>query len=691
MGAGGELEFGLLGPLQVRCGGLALPVPPGMQRSLLAALLLSANRIVPVGELAEVLWGPDLPRSALASLRNVVLRLRRSLGDAGHARIVAEPGGYRIRVEPGELDVEQFDRLLAAGRDAVRAGSHAAAAGMLRAALSCWRGPALAGVPSDLLSALHLPRLEEMRLQALEARIDADLRLARHAEVIVELRQLAAAYPLRERLHVMLMLALFRDGQRAGALAAYQAARRVLREELGAEPGPELARLQQQILTGQPAASASGELAADWVEPGGLEPQPDAARSQAAPGVAASFPASGGESGQPDFVVPRQLPAAVPYFTGRAAELAQLTRLLGSPEAGRTVVISAIAGTAGIGKTAFALYWAHQVADQFPDGQLYVNLQGFGPAEAQLSPTAAVRLFLDGLGVSNERMPADPAAQAALYRSLLAGRRLLIVLDNAREPAQVRPLLPGAPGCLVLVTSRDQLTGLAAADGARLISLDVLAEPEARAVLALRIGDARAAAEPAAVAELTGLCARLPLALSIVAARAAAQPSLPLAALAAEIRTTMARLDALGTGDPATDLRTVLSWSVRQLSEPSARMFRLLSAHPGPDITVPAAASLAAVPQSAAEQALRDLGRAHLIGEPSPGRFAFHDLLRAYAGEQAAELETEVGRRAALHRVLDHYLYSASNASQLLTVRRLIRLSPMQPGVAPEQPGDQDQ
>jgi DNA-binding SARP family transcriptional activator len=661
---GGELEFGLLGPLLVRQGGVAVPVPPGMQRSLLAALLLSANKVVPVAELAEVLWGADPPPSALPSLRNVVLRLRRSLGDAGHARIIAEPSGYWIRVEPGELDLDRFDALLSAARQASRAGSAADAAGLLRDALALWRGQPLAGIPSELLAGREVPRLEEMRLQALEARIDVDVRVGRHAEVIVELRQLAAAWPLRERLHAMLMLALYRDGQQAAALAAYQSARRVLLDELGAEPGPELSGLQQQILAGDPALSGGPE--------DGERGRADAAQRRAV-------------------MVPQQLPAAVPFFTGRAVELGELTGMLRRPVAGGTVVISAIAGTAGIGKTALALHWAHQVAGEFADGQLYVNLQGFGPAEAQLSPSAAVRQFLDGLGVSKERMPADLDAQAGLYRSLVAGRRVLIVLDNARDAAQVRPLLPGAAGCMVLVTSRDQLTGLAAADGARLLTLDVLSESEAREMLTLRIGQARAAAEPQAVTDLARLCARLPLALSIAAARAHARPGLTLAALAAEVRETRARLHALGTGDAATDLRTVLSWSVRQLSEPSARMFRVLSIQPGPDITVQAAASLAAVARQDAEHALRDLARASLIREYQPGRFAFHDLLRAYSAEQAAELETDAGRRAALHRILDYYLHSAVNAALLLSARDEIELSPPQPGVVPEELADHDQ
>jgi tetratricopeptide (TPR) repeat protein/transcriptional regulator with XRE-family HTH domain len=395
-------------------------------------------------------------------------------------------------------------------------------------------------------------------------------------------------------------------------------------------------------------------------------------------------------------VVPRQLPGLVRHFVGRDSELAALTGLLdqvgtsdGSPSA---VVISAIGGMAGVGKTALAVCWAHQVADRFPDGQLYVNLRGFGPTGAPVTPAEAVRLFLDGLGAAPERIPAGLDAQAALYRALLAGRRMLIVLDNARDPAQVRPLLPGAPRCLVLVTSRNQLTGLAAADGANLLTLDVLSDAEARELLERRLGPGRVTAEAAAVSELAGLCARLPLALSVVAARAAARPGLPLAALAAELRGARARLDGLGTGDAATDVRTVFSWSCQQLSGPTARMFRLLGVHPGPDITVPAAASLAGVPPSRARQALAELAGAHLITEHAPGRFSLHDLLRAYAAEQARGHDSDAGRRAAVYRVLDHYLHTAAGAARLLDPAiEPVVLAPPWPGTAAGQPADHRQ
>jgi tetratricopeptide (TPR) repeat protein len=415
-------------------------------------------------------------------------------------------------------------------------------------------------------------------------------------------------------------------------------------------------------------------------------PQPGAGTAAAMPAQRGGFAADG----RPMPVVPRQLPAPVGQFAGRAGELQSLDALLeGGDSASGTVVIS-IGGTAGVGKTALAVHWAHQVASRFADGQLYVNLRGFGPSSEPVAAADAIRDFLYALQPLAHQIPASAEAQAALYRSLLAGRRMLILLDNARDAAQVRPLLPASPGCLVLVTSRNQLTGLAAADSAQLVALDVLTEPEAREMLSLRLAPEAVDATPAAVTELTELCARLPLALSIAAARAAARPGLPLTGLIAELRDA-ALLDALGTGDAVTDVRTVLSWSCRQLSDPTARMFRLLGVHPGPDITVPAAASLAGVSRSQAQQLIADLTQAHLINEHRPGRFAFHDLLRAYAAEQARSHDSDADRRAAVHRVLDHYLHTACAASMLLAYRDPISLSPLQPGTGPEELTDRQQ
>jgi len=385
---------------------------------------------------------------------------------------------------------------------------------------------------------------------------------------------------------------------------------------------------------------------------------------------------------------PAQLPAAVAGFIGRAAVLAELEAAIGGGAV--PVVISAIGGMAGVGKTALAVHFAHKVAGRFPDGQLYVNLRGFDPAAPPLAPATAIRGFLEALNVPPVRIPPQLEAQAALYRSLLAGRRMLILADNARDPSQVRPLLPGVPGCTVLVTSRNHLTGLAATDGARLIGIDVLTEEEARDLLAARLGRDRAAAEAAAVGELIGLCGRLPLALAIVAALAAARPTSRLSVLAAELRSR--RLDALATGDdPVADVRAVFSWSYRALPPAAARLFRLLGLHPGPDFTAKAAASLAGVTVRSAHQSLEALAGMNLVTEEVAGRFVLHDLVHGYAAELARATDSEPQQQAATGRMLDHYLYTAHAAAFLLEPKRLpssVALPSCHTGVTPDQLAD---
>jgi tetratricopeptide (TPR) repeat protein/transcriptional regulator with XRE-family HTH domain len=368
---------------------------------------------------------------------------------------------------------------------------------------------------------------------------------------------------------------------------------------------------------------------------------------------------------------PAQLPPDVYGFVGRAAELELLSAITADAGAEPTaVVISALSGTAGTGKTALAVHWGHRVRADFPDGQLYVNLRGFDPGGAVLSPSDAVRGFLGALAVPPETIPGDLDGQVALYRSLLAGKRMVLVLDNARDSAQVRPLLPGANGCLVLATSRNELTGLVAGHGARPLNLGLLSAAESRELLARRLGESRLAAEPAAVDEIVVRCARLPLALTIVAARAAMRPELPLVALAAELRDSRERLDALTTDDPANDVRAVFSWSHRALPAPAARLFRLLGLHPGPEVSVRAAAGLAGADVATTGQLLAELAGATLLVESAPGRFTFHDLLRAYAGEQARALEPAEQRQAALRRMVDHYLHTALAADRLLDPHR---------------------
>jgi DNA-binding SARP family transcriptional activator/tetratricopeptide (TPR) repeat protein len=655
------MEFGLLGPLVVRCGQAVLPIPRGNQRVLLAVLLLDANRVVAVDAVAEALWGAAAPPSAAMTIRNYVRRLRQALGEAGRERISFRQGGYVISAGEGELDVSRFAGLLASARAAARVGSWDQAAGLAGEALGLWRGEPLADIESDVLALRERPRLAELWLQATETRVEAELRLGRHAEVLAGLQRLAADHPLREHLHALLMLALYRGGRQAEALTAYQQARAVLVGELGIEPGGELQALQQQILTADPA----------------LDPPPHADAGGAGAGAAGGLALE----------VPRQLPAAVAGFVGRAAELAALTQVLdqASGSAPGTVVISAIGGTAGVGKTALALRWAHRVAGRFADGQLYVNLRGFDPSGVPMPAAEAVRGFLDALGVPPDRIPALPEAQAGLYRSLLADRSLLVVLDNARDEQQVRPLLPASPASLVIVTSRNQLGGLAAADRARLFSLDVLSQAEAVRLLTARIGAGRAAAEPGAVGEIAVLCGRLPLALAVAAARAEARPGFPLAALAAELRDRAGRLDALDAGDPGSSVRAVFSWSYRQLSAEAARMFRLLGLHPGPDISAAAAASLAAVAEAEARRLLAELTRAHLATEHVPGRYALHDLLRAYAGDQGRSTDSQSERAAATGRVLDHYLHTARDAASMVEPSfGPVPLAPPSPGTTPE-------
>ena len=400
------------------------------------------------------------------------------------------------------------------------------------------------------------------------------------------------------------------------------------------------------------------------------------------PGAAAS---TGGEPPRRP-AVPRQLPPAVPHFTGRTAELTILDGLLDVAGSSDTMLIAAISGTAGVGKTALAVRWAHRVVDRFPGGQLYVNLRGFGPAGTPATPAEAVRGFLDGLAVRAERIPAGLEAQTALYRSVTAGQRILILLDNARDEQQVRPLLAACPSCLVLVTSRSQLTGLIAAEGAVPVVLDVLTEPDARELLAGRVGAERISQEPAAAAELIRRCVRLPLALSIVSARAAIQPRPRLAAVARELIQARSRLDALATGDAASDIRAVFSWSYLALSETAARTFRYLGTHPGPDVSIRAASSLTAVPEAQLTRAFAELAQAHLLSEHAPGRFTFHDLLRAYAIEQAQASDDEAARTAARRRTLDHYLHTARGAALLLsTAKEAIPLGEPVAGSVPEE------
>jgi DNA-binding SARP family transcriptional activator len=630
------VEFRVLGPLEVRHAGASVPLGGPRQRAVLAALLFRANEVVTAGYLAEAVWeaAPARPES---NIRTYVAGLRERLRRAGadDSRLVTGAGGYQFRVLPGELDVETFHQLIDQARRDRAAAEFARAAKCYQEALGLWRGKPLDGLRLGASLWAEIAHLEERRLIAIEQYAEVRLALGEHDSVIGELRHLVIQHPLREDLWSRLMLALCGAGRMAEALQAFQQARRVLLDELGTEPGSELQDLHQQILR-------------------------KATPTSSAPAPPAQLPA-----------VPRQLPPDLRGFAGRAYELRRLDAILdGSGEQDTAPTICALAGTAGVGKTTLAVHWAHRVAHRFPDGQLYVNLRGFDPVEPPVAPAYAVRTFLEVLGAPPRQLPADPDGQVSLYRSLLAGKRVLVLLDNARDAAQVRPLLPGSPGCLVVVTSRTDLSALVATEGAHPVTLDVLSTEEARSVLARRIGPDRIDAEPAAADEIIARCSGLPLALAVVAARAATYPRRSLAALAAELRETASRLDVFEGPDQVTDVRAVLSWSYRTLGAAAARLFRILGLYPGPDVGIAAAASLAGTGVTDARPLLAELTRAHLVTEHAPGRYAMHDLLRAYAAELAAATDTEAERGAAVRRILDHYLHTAHAADRLLEPHR---------------------
>ncbi|WP_341720742.1 BTAD domain-containing putative transcriptional regulator [Micromonospora sp. FIMYZ51] len=622
------LRFDLLGPLSVSRDGRAVELGSVKQRLLLALLLARPGEAVCTDELVNALWGDQPPASAGANIRTYVRGLRQALDHDG--RIVTTAGGYLLRVEPDERDLDRFDTAATRGRDALAQGDPALAEAELAEALALWRGPALAGLPLPRPLSRWAEQVTERRLLAEEEHAAAKLALGAYAQVIPRLRGLLERHPLRQRAWAQLMTGLYHSGDVAGAAAAFRQARQVLAEETGMDPGPELTRLHDDILHHRSV-------------PAGPVPRSDNRTT----GRGRTRPA--------------QLPLATPDFVGRQA---QLDRLDAAVEAvasrPRNVVITAICGMAGVGKTALALHWAHRVADRFPDGQLYVNLRGYDDGEA-VSPADALLGFLEALDVPLARMPSSTDARTGLYRSLLANREMLIVLDNARDAGQVRPLLPGAGRCVVVVTSRDQLSSLVAAEGARLLALDVLTDAESTHLLRGRIGD-RLDAEPAAVTEMIEAAGRLPLALSIVAARVATRPRFPLDAIAAELRAPETRLEILADGD----VRRVFSWSYAALSPDAARLFRLLGLHPGPELSGSAAAALLGRPRAALTPVLNELTRSHLLTEHQPDRYALHDLLRSYAAELAQEAGHADERHEALHRLYDHYLHSAYPAGRLV-------------------------
>ncbi|MFC0430878.1 BTAD domain-containing putative transcriptional regulator [Kutzneria buriramensis] len=639
-------EFRVLGPVTASSDGRPVELGPAQQRCVLVTLLVQANHPMPVEQLVDRVWGHDPPQRHREVLYTYLSRLRKTLAGTG-VTITRCGGGYLLSVDEAAVDLHRFRHLVTRAR---ASPDDQQALALFDQALGLWRAEAFADLDTPWLAGLRATLDAERRAAELD-HTDTALRCGRHTELLPALATRAAQHPLDERLAGQLMLALYRSGRQADALQHYHHSRQRLAEELGTDPSAPLQQLYQQVLTADPHLASPTHGTASHRRP----------------------------------PVPHQLPAPPRCFTGRTSELAALTQALDAgSEAGATVVISAIGGAGGIGKTGLALHWAHQHLDRFPDGQLYVNLRGFDPTGEPMPTEAAVRGLLDALGVDSGAMPVDLDAQAALYRSLVAGKRMLILLDNAVDAAQVASLLPGSPTCTVVVTSRNQLTGLISTHGARPLPLDVLDEPTARDLLAYRLGADRLAGEPEATAELLACCAGLPLALSILAGRAQTHPDFPLAVLASELRDASTRLGALDEDVPSASLPAVLSWSYRTLTTEQARVFGLLGIAPGPDISLPSAASLTTLSPNQARAALRALERVSLIQQQVPGRYRMHDLVRLYAAGQAHHDQPEDVREAALRRVLDFYIHTAHTADRLLDPHRPgIRLDPPAPGTHP--------
>lgn len=619
------MKFGLLGPMLVNDGDQDIAIPAARQRVLLAAMLVRAGRVVPAGELAELVWDGMPPPGSAATLRSYVKRLRQVLGPRAGARVVTRYPGYLVSAAKNEVDLLRFTSLCRDGGDAVRDGSWARAAAMLGEALGLWRGAAMADVPSITLQRDESSRLEQLRLQATEWRIEAGLHLGWNSELLPELQVLAVQYPLRERFHAQLMLALYRCGRQGEALATYRYARQVLVKELGAEPGIELRELHQRI------------LAADV----GLLEAPHQARLVISP-------------------PPRQLPAAPGLFTGRRLELDALTtRMLPSADGPETMIVFVVGGPAGVGKSALALAWAHGAAHRFPDGQLFVDLRGYDRGEP-VDPAQALAGLLYALEVPANEMPPDLEARAARYRSLLAGRRMLVLLDNASSAEQVRPLLPGTAGSSALVTSRNALTGLVVREGARRLDLGVLTPDDSAELLCALIGP-RAETDWAGRRLLAERCSRLPLALRLAAELASLRPGDGLSDLAGELADPGQRLQLLDLGgdDPSTAIRSVFSWSYRRLSPDQAYVFRLLGLYPDKEFDPSAAAALTGLPAEQTRRLIEALCRAYLIQRSPSGRYQMLGLLKAYAAEQASDLDDEATRRDALARLREYSLRTA--------------------------------
>ena len=696
------MQLRLIGPVEIESVGQVTEVGPPQQRLLAAALAVDAGQPVSVESLIDRVWD-DPPAGARRTLHVLISKMRRTLERASRREagaetvtVVRRSGGYVLQLSPDRVDLLRFRRLAEDARQA----EGAERVTLLRAAVELWQAEPLSGLPGQWAGRARAAWVQEY-LEAAVAWAHTELRSGDPAATIGTLTMLADEYPLAESVSAALVQALCAVRRPADALARYARARQRLADELGVDPGAELQAAYQAALRDTshppetitvapaPVTVSPGSPAGDQPgQPGDMAGQPDDQTGQ--PDDQTGQPDD--QPGQHTAAVPRQLPTAPRLFKGRAAQLASLTAAFDeSEDAAHSAQITVIHGTAGVGKTWLALHWAHRHADDFPDGQLWVNLRGFDPSEPPLDAETALRTLLDALGVPPAAVPATVTAQTGLFRSVAAGKKILIVLDNARDTAQVAPLLPGSPACRVLITSRHRLPGIATAHGALTLNLDGLTSIEAWDLLVSHLGAQRLAAEPTATADLLTYCAGLPLAISIVAAQAKTHPQFSLAALAASLADDESRLDGLEAGEPAASVRSALSWSHHALPPDAAALFLLLGLAPGPDISLAAAASLAAMTTGRARAALRELEHANLLHQHAPGRYRMHDLVALYALEQASRTLPPVAQSAALRRVTDYYLHTAAAGDQLLSIPRYTAsLGPPAPGCVPGHLPDDD-
>ncbi len=653
------MRFLVLGPVGAEVAGRPVPVGRPRQQAILGFLLLNRNALVSTDRLVTALWDDDGPSTARNQVQTDLSILRRLLRSAGAGDVIrTRSAGYSIHLADGELDLDEFT---ASTRKAWATADPSTAISILRSALALWTGTPLSGVRAPYAGAYRVA-IEEQRLQAYEHLFDLELGWGQPASVTAELLGLVEENPLRERLVCQLMLALHRGGRQAEALSVARRLRAVLTEQHGLDPGRGIQELELAILRGDPALEQrSGPVAAEPTTP-----------------AAGPWP------------VPKQLPRNLYGITERPDHVTRLIEILADSARTGAFPVAVLTGMAGAGKTTLAIDFSHQIADQFPDGQLYVNLRGFDINPVILSPADALRGFLTALGDQPERLPDDPDALAALYRTRMAQRRILVLLDNARDAAQVRPLLPGNPRCAVLVTSRNQMPGLVATDGAQIAAIGVLSDEQAKDLMIRRLGSLRIDIESEAAADIVVRCARLPVALAIVSANAAIKPALSLASIARELRDAQADLGAFRIDDEQHDIAAIFSWSYNALSADAARLFRALAAHPVPEVSLAAAASLAGLPQARASALLAELARANLVTEYTAKRYTTHDLVRAYAHEKARTANAAADTQRVVQRLLDHYLHSALRAAILFQPgRKPLAISPAGDGVTIAAPASQ--